>query len=107
MHKTSRWAVFGLFFFSGACALVYQITWMRLFRLVMGNTVSTSATVLTAFMAGLALGSFLAGRATDRSAHPLRAYAWLEVLIGLCGLGLAPAFAACEPVYGWPKGTKS
>lgn len=101
MHKTSRWAVFGLFFFSGACALVYQITWMRLFRLVMGNTVSTSATVLTAFMAGLALGSFLAGRTTDRSAHPLRAYAWLEVLIGLCGLGLAPAFAACEPVYGW------
>ena len=53
MHIASRWAVFGLFFFSGACALIYQITWMRLFRLAMGNTVFTSATVLTAFMAGL------------------------------------------------------
>ena len=60
MHNAKRLAVFGLFFFSGSCALVYQITWMRLFRLVMGNTVFTSATVLTAFMAGLAIGSFVA-----------------------------------------------
>ena len=44
MHNASRWAVFGLYFFCGACALIYQITWMRLFRLAMGNTVFTSAT---------------------------------------------------------------
>ncbi|MEE2874477.1 MAG: fused MFS/spermidine synthase [Candidatus Latescibacterota bacterium] len=100
MHNAKRLAVFGLFFFSGSCALVYQITWMRLFRLVMGNTVFTSATVLTAFMAGLAIGSFVAGRLTDRSAHPLRAYAWLEVLIGLCGFAMIPAFNALAPVYG-------
>ncbi|MBT5327812.1 MAG: spermidine synthase, partial [Gemmatimonadetes bacterium] len=100
MHNAKRLAVFGLFFFSGSCALVYQITWMRLFRLVMGNTVFTSATVLTAFMAGLAIGSFIAGRLTDRSAHPLRSYAWLEVLIGLCGFAMIPAFNALAPVYG-------
>ena len=101
MYNASRWAVFGLFFFSGACALIYQITWMRLFRLVMGNTVFTSATVLTAFMAGLALGSWLAGRLADRTGRPLRVYAWLEVFIGLCGLAMTPAFSALEPVYGW------
>ena len=70
MHNASRWAVFGLFFFSGACALIYQITWMRLFRLAMGNTVFTSAAVLTAFMAGLALGSWVAGRFADRTGRP-------------------------------------
>lgn len=101
MQNASRWAVFGLFFFSGACALVYQITWLRLFRLAMGNTVFTSATVLTAFMAGLALGSWLAGRLADRTGRPLRLYAYLEVLIGLCGLAMMPAFHAIEPVYGW------
>ena len=101
MHNASRWAVFGLFFFSGACALIYQITWMRLFRLAMGNTVFTSAAVLTAFMAGLALGSWIAGRFADRTGRPLRAYAYLEVLIGLCGLAMTPAFNALEPVYGW------
>lgn len=109
MHNANRWAVFGLFFFSGACGLVYQITWMRLFRLVMGNTVFTSATVLTAFMAGLALGSFIAGRLTDRSTHPLRSYAWLEILIGLCGFAMLPAFSALAPIYGglysWFGGT--
>lgn len=101
MYNASRWAVFGLFFFSGTCALIYQITWMRLFRLAMGNTVFTSATVLTAFMAGLALGSWLAGRLADRTGRPLRVYAWLEVFIGLCGLAMTPAFSALEPVYGW------
>ena len=101
MQHASRWAVFGLFFFSGACALIYQITWMRLFRLAMGNTVFTSATVLTAFMAGLALGSWVAGRLADRTGRPLRTYAYLEVLIGLCGLAMTPAFNALEPVYGW------
>ena len=101
MYNASRWAVFGLFFFSGACALIYQITWLRLFRLAMGNTVFTSATVLTAFMAGLALGSWLAGRLADRTGRPLRVYAVLEVLIGLCGLAMMPAFSAIEPVYGW------
>lgn len=101
MYNASRWAVFGLFFFSGACALIYQITWMRLFRLAMGNTVFTSATVLTAFMAGLALGSWLAGRLADRTGRPLLVYAWLEVFIGLCGLAMTPAFSALEPVYGW------
>ena len=101
MHNASRWAVFGLFFFSGSCALIYQITWMRLFRLAMGNTVFTSAAVLTAFMAGLALGSWLAGRLADRTGRPLRVYAYLEVLIGLCGLAMTPAFNALEPVYGW------
>ena len=59
---------------------------MRLFRLAMGNTVFTSATVLTAFMAGLALGSWGAGRLADRTGRPLRVYAYLEVFIGLCGL---------------------
>ena len=101
MQHASRWAVFGLFFFSGACALIYQITWMRLFRLAMGNTVFTSAAVLTAFMAGLALGSWVAGRLADRTGRPLRAYAYLEVLIGLCGLAMVPAFNALDPVYGW------
>ena len=101
MRNANRWAVFGLFFFSGVCGLVYQITWMRLFRLVMGNTVFTSATVLTAFMAGLALGSFIAGRLTDRSNRPLHTYAWLEILIGLCGFAMLPAFAGAEPVYRW------
>ena len=56
MKTGSRILVLVLFFLSGALGLIYEVTWMRLLRLAMGNTVFTSATVLTTFMAGLALG---------------------------------------------------
>jgi len=48
-----------IFFFSGLSALVYQLLWMRHLGFIFGNTIYASATVLTAFMGGLALGSHL------------------------------------------------
>ena len=99
MHPGLRLLILTLFFLSGACGLIYEITWMRLFRLVMGNTVFTSATILTVFMAGLALGSYVAGRLIDRYARPLFAYGVLEGSIGLYCLALIPVFGWVEPVY--------
>ena len=46
-----------LFFGSGACALVYQVMWLRLLSLVFGVTVYAASTVLAGFMAGLGAGS--------------------------------------------------
>lgn len=72
--------IYLIFFFSGMSALMYEITWMKNLNLIMGNTVQSSTTVLAAFMAGLALGSFLFGRVVDRSLmSPLRFYAYLEL----------------------------
>ena len=99
MATSLRMTIFALFFVSGTCGLIYQITWMRMFRLVMGNTVFTSATVLTVFMAGLALGSYLAGRLVDRQARPLRNYGLLEGAIGLYCLAVPLLFAGVEPAY--------
>ena len=101
MKTSFRILVLGLFFLSGSLGLIYEITWMRLFRLAMGNTVFTSATVLTTFMAGLALGSYLAGRIVDRCARPLRAYGLLEGAIGAYGLVTPLLLAFVEPVYAW------
>ncbi|TFG85664.1 MAG: hypothetical protein E4H17_04840, partial [Gemmatimonadales bacterium] len=50
-----------LFFASGASALAYQAIWGRMLGLVFGNTVFASSTVLSVFMAGLALGGALGG----------------------------------------------
>ena len=96
-----RLTIFVLFFLSGALGLLYEITWMRQFRIIMGNTVHTSATVLTAFMGGLALGSFLAGRVVDRVRHPLRAYGVLELLVGAYALLLPVLMLPADPLYGW------
>jgi spermidine synthase len=96
-----RGVIFLLFFLSGALGLVYEITWMRQFRIIMGNTVYTSATVLTAFMGGLALGSFVAGRVVDRLRRPLRAYGILELLIGAYAVLLPWLMIPADPLYGW------
>jgi spermidine synthase len=72
-----------LLFFSGASALIYQIVWTRMLVATFGATVYAMGTVVTAFMAGLALGSYLFGRYVDRGRpSPLVLYGVLE--IGIC-----------------------
>ena len=72
-----------LFFLSGTCTLVYEIVWVRMLVLVFGTSVYAVSTVLSAFMAGLALGSALFGRLVDRRGNPIeiatteRDLAWL------------------------------
>jgi spermidine synthase len=72
--------IFVLFFLSGACTLVYQVVWVRMLVLDFGASVYAVSTVLTAFMAGLALGSFGFGRVADRKINGLRVYAYVELL---------------------------
>ena len=72
-----------IFILSGASGLIYQVIWMRQLTLIFGSTVFATSTVLTAFMAGLALGSYYFGRKIDESTQsPLRLYALLEAGIG-------------------------
>lgn len=80
--STIRPLVLLLFLISGATGLIYEITWMRSLGAVFGNTVFASSTVLTAFMLGLALGSYVLGRVADRLRNPLKLYALLELAIG-------------------------
>ncbi len=74
------------FFLSGAVSLVYQVLWTRQLGLVFGVTIQAASTVLACFMGGLALGSYLAGRRLNRTARPLRAFALVELGIGICGV---------------------
>ena len=78
-----RVIVFALFFCSGACGLIYEVLWCRQLGLIFGNTVQSLSAVLTAFMAGLALGSYAAGRVAHRLKRPLLVYGVLELFIGL------------------------
>jgi spermidine synthase len=80
-----------VFFLSGACALVFETLWFRLTRLAFGNSVTASAVVLAAFMAGLGLGNAAAASRGQRVRRPIRAYAALELVIGGTGLGLVLA----------------
>ena len=77
------WALPALFLLSGACGLVYQVLWARMLIVVFGATLPAVSTVLSAFMAGLALGSFCFGRWIDGVRRPLLVFACLEAGVGL------------------------
>ncbi|OJH37399.1 fused MFS/spermidine synthase [Cystobacter ferrugineus] len=66
---------------SGAAALIAETLWIRSLSIMVGSTVEAASTIFAAFMVGLALGAWLAGRKADVLADPLRAYAWVEVAI--------------------------
>ena len=78
-----RWAIPLIFLLSGACGLAYQVVWARMLIVVFGTTLLAVSTVLSVFMAGLALGSFSFGRWIDHVHRPLRVFACLEAGIGL------------------------
>lgn len=97
-----RWAllVFLLFFLSGMTSLVYQVVWVRKFGLVFGVTTYAVSTVLAAFFAGLAVGSFLAGRLIDRTRlHPLLVYGLMEGCVGVYALLLPLFLQGVEATY--------
>jgi predicted membrane-bound spermidine synthase len=84
---------------SGACALVYQVAWLRSLRLVFGTTTAATGTTLAIFLGGLGIGALLLGRRADRAADPLRLYAWLELGVALGALASLPLIALLRSVY--------
>ena len=79
-----------LLFFSGACALVYQVAWLRELRLIFGASTAASAAVLAVFMGGLGAGGVVLRRRIEASRAPLFTYAHLEILVAIAS-GATPA----------------
>lgn len=79
-----------LFALSGFCALVYEILWTKYLALSLGTTMVAVSLVAATFMAGLALGSLVIGRYSDKKSNLLLIYATLEGLIALFALLFPP-----------------
>jgi len=84
---------------SGATGLLYEVLWMRRLTLVFGATQLAIATVLSAFMLGLAIGAAIAGRFVDRRPDLLRTYGLLEIFIGLYALAFPLLVKGATAVY--------
>src|SRR5437868_4146863 len=79
---------YAFFFLSGFCSLLYELIWLRLAVAQFGVTTTLVASFLSVFMAGLGLGSWLAGRLIRKyeprlKFSPLYIYAIIELLIGI------------------------
>ncbi len=82
-----RW-FFVFFLASGFCSLVAEVVWLRLAMARFGVVTPLISTVLSVFMAGLAVGSWQGGLLAQRAAawrrlSPIRLYALAEIVIGL------------------------
>ena len=86
MQSSRQERLFVCFTISGACSLVYEVVWLRLAMACFGVTTPMVSIVLSVFMAGLALWSWLGGALARRlggAREALRVYGWTELAIGL------------------------
>ena len=92
------------FFFlgSGFAGLVYEVVWLRLAMAAFGVTTPLVSIVLSVFMAGLALGSWLGGRLSARGVDARRGlvrYAAAEAAIGVLALAVPSGLRAGHALF--------
>ncbi len=71
----------GLFFVSGAAALMLQVLWTRRLASLFGSTTEGAAIVIAAFFGGLAVGNAIVTSRSRRWKRPLLAYAIVEAAV--------------------------
>lgn len=76
-----------LFLFSGAAGLIYEVVWERLLAVYFGVTMTSVTLIVSAYMAGMGLGSLFGGRIARSLKSALLTYGLLEIGIGFFGLG--------------------
>ena len=75
-----------LFLISGAAGLIYEIAWQRLLEQHFGVTMTSVTLIVSAYMAGLGIGSLVGGRIAVNLKSTLLVYGLLEVGIALFGV---------------------
>jgi spermidine synthase len=98
-----RWILFVFFFVSGFSSLVYQVIWTRLAFASFGIITPVLSVVISVFMLGLTLGSWLGGRfAGNLSRNTMFSaatfYAAAEFIIGLSAFAVPKLFSLGEHV---------
>ena len=88
-----------LFTGSGCAALIYEVVWLQLLQLVIGSSGISLGVVLGIFMGGMCLGSLLLPRLISTGHHPLRIYAFLEIGIGIFGIGILYGMPLLADMY--------
>src|SRR5207249_8081880 len=85
---------------SGSAALMYEVVWTRLLTQQMGQAVSAVATVLAAFMGGMAAGAVIGGSLVARRspAQAARLYGYIEFIVAACALAVPAGLASLHPL---------
>jgi spermidine synthase len=96
------WFVFSCFFLSGMTGLIYQVLWTKMIVRIIGAAPFAISIILTVFMAGLGLGSYLASRWIDsikESGKLVRLYGLLELIVAIYAILIPELTTATKPLY--------
>lgn len=88
------------FAISNMASLIYQISWIKNLSYIFGTSVYSIGVVLSCFMAGLAIGSFLLGKISDKYPDPVKLFAYVEIIIGLYALATPFLSSLLQQPYG-------
>ena len=91
--------LFGLFFLSGAAALIYQTAWHRLLGLFAGADTIAAALVVGAFLLGLGIGSLAAGLYADRLSRRAALIAFAICEVGIAVFAVLSPFLYYDVIY--------
>lgn len=72
---------------TGAASFIYEVAWIRMLSLVLSSSFHAFELMLSAFIAGLALGGLWIRKRIDRIANPVRFSGLVQLLMGLAALG--------------------
>lgn len=79
----STMMIISLFIIAGGVSMVYEVAWTRALLLVIGSSTYAFTVMLTAFLLGIVVGSFVCSRFIDRLPDAVACLAFLELLAGL------------------------
>jgi predicted membrane-bound spermidine synthase len=85
---------FAIFAISGFSGLIYESIWSHYLKLFLGHAAYAQSLVLIIFMGGMALGSWLASRYSEKRRSPLLLYAGAELIVGLVALTFHGVFTS-------------
>lgn len=71
----------GVAFFTGVASFFYEIAWIRMLTLVLGATTHAFELMISAFILGLAIGSFWIKKRIDHFTSPITVLAYVQILM--------------------------
>lgn len=91
--------IYILFTLSGFVGLIYEATWARYLKILLGHAAYGQMLTLCIFMGGLGIGALLAGKFGKNIKSPLLAYAIIEVSLAIGGVLYHPLYINITSIF--------
>ena len=85
-------------FGTAVSSFIYEIGWIRMLSLVLGSATHSFELMLSAFILGLAFGSFAIRRRSDGGASSIRTLAFVQLAMGALAVATLPLYVQS---FGW------